>query len=99
MNLLAGRRRRQFLLHRVSRAYLSLQIRHPQCSEVLFDRHFLESRMLAAWYEGGSEVDADLLVELWADQWAWSGQARAKFTAQIRPMADEFLRLLELETG
>ncbi|MDQ4075722.1 MAG: hypothetical protein M3220_05675 [Chloroflexota bacterium] len=97
--LLADYNRRR-LQHAARRAYAAFAQQHERLVESLFDERFLMrgAAPLIPGYLDRSTPDAVALASAWTNQMWYRDEAmRQRLIEQLKPVAADFLRLLEAE--
>jgi hypothetical protein len=96
-----GYRARRKLDRAIERAYGAFARQYPRWSDSLFDGYFLRRQILAAVEPSRSCVCLPGPVELaraWTDQLSYfNEETRQRHIAGLTPMAEAYLRGLELE--
>ncbi len=74
--------------------------RHCQWADLCFDEHFLQYRgaqLLEPFLQGGAAPTPRAMTEAWSSQFFYTAERGAAAEAYMRPLAEEFVSLLQHE--
>jgi hypothetical protein len=98
---LRRQRLRRSLNRAITRAYASFARQYPEWVDYAFDIYFLRQRafpLLARYLEDRAMPTSYELAQLWSEQFPRLNQEMMQqHTAQLRPVAADFLRRLDQE--
>lgn len=100
LNILSSRHPQPTVRDALVNAYRDFEKKYPEWMASLFDRHYVETRilpMLQAHSEGRINIHAFLLAYEWSNQLHLEPETRSELVLEMIPAAADFLKAVDLE--